>query len=177
MTRVQLEHVLRAAGTIADDTELIVLGSQALLGAFPDAPPALRVSVEVDLYPKNHPERADLVDGCIGEGSPFHATFGYYAQGVDASTATLPDGWQLRLIPVHNANTAGVTGWCLEPHDLVISKLIAGREKDRSYATEAARHGLIESSALEARLAVTTLDDARRRLVLAAIRALPGHAR
>ena len=76
MTRAQLEHVIRAAATIADDDEIIVIGSQAILGQFPDASGALTVSDEADVYPKNLPERADLIDGSIGEGSPFHETFG-----------------------------------------------------------------------------------------------------
>ena len=129
MKRPQLEHLIRACTQIADDDELIVIGSQAILGQYPDAPSSLLVSVEADVYPKNHPERADLIDGSIGEGSPFHDTFGYYAQGVGETTATLPAGWKERLVAVRNDNTRGATGWCLEPHDLVLSKLVAGREK------------------------------------------------
>ena len=71
-----------------------------------------------------------LIDGAIGELSAFHQSFGYYAHGVDETTATLPAGWAERLVPIHNENTAGATGWCLEVHDLAISKLVAGRERD-----------------------------------------------
>lgn len=46
--------------------------------------------MEADVYPRNKPELADLIDGSIGEGSPFHTSFGYYAQGVGADTAVLP---------------------------------------------------------------------------------------
>jgi hypothetical protein len=135
MTRAQLEHLIRAAADIADDDELIVVGSQAILGQFPDAPPAMRVSVEADLFPRNRPERADLIDGSIGEGSPFHATYGYDAQGVDETTATLPAGWRDRLVPVRNASTRGATGWCLEVHDLLPSSMfIFTRSCWRAYA-------------------------------------------
>jgi hypothetical protein len=65
MTRQQLEHLIRDAAVIADDDELVVIGSQSILGQYPDAPATLLVSVEADLYPKNHPERADLIDGTI----------------------------------------------------------------------------------------------------------------
>ncbi len=37
MTRAQLEHIIRAAATIADDDEIVVLGSQAVLGQFQGA--------------------------------------------------------------------------------------------------------------------------------------------
>lgn len=107
MTREQLEHVIRAASTIAADDEIVVIGSQSILAQFPHAPAELRVSTEADVYPKNHPERADLIDGSIGELSPFHDTFGYYAQGVSEGTAILPAGWQgrlsVRLRPQHRA--------------------------------------------------------------------------
>lgn len=165
MTRAQLEHVIRAAAHIADDDELIVVGSQAVLGQFPDAPPALLVSEEADVFPKNKPERADLIDGTIGELSPFHETFGYYAHGVSEETAVLPDGWKDRLVPLYSDNTRGATGWCLEIHDLVISKLVAGREKDLDYAQEAARHGLLYEKALRDRLAGTHLLPEIRTLV------------
>ena len=125
MTRDELEHVIRAAADIAQDDDIVVIGSQAVLGQFPDAPPSLRISVEADVYPRHRPERADVIDGSIGEGSPFHATYGYYAQGVGEETAVLPAGWRERLVPVCNANTRGATGWCLEVHDLLISKAVS----------------------------------------------------
>ena len=86
MRRRDLEHIIRAAADIADDDEIIIIGSQAILGQYPDAPAELCVSV-ADVYPKNKPERADLIDGSIGEGSPFHDAYGYYAQGVGETTA------------------------------------------------------------------------------------------
>jgi hypothetical protein len=41
MTRGELEHVLRAAGAITGVSRWVVVGSQAILGAWPDAPPEL----------------------------------------------------------------------------------------------------------------------------------------
>lgn len=174
MTRAQLEHLIRAAGDIASDDEIVVIESQAILGQFPDAPASLLVSAEADIFPKNHPERADLVDGSIGEGSPFHETYGYYAQGVGEETAVLPSGWKDRLIAVHNANTRGVTGWTLEVHDLLVSKYVAGREKDRVFCKEALRHRLADGAVLLQRLRETALAADRAALVEAAIRADTG---
>src|SRR6266403_1121897 len=162
MTRADLEHVFRAAADIASDDDIVIIDSQAILGQFPDAPPSLRVSVEADVYPRNHPERADLIDGTIGEGSPFHEAYGYYAQGVGETTAVLPAGWQERLIVVRNANTRGATGWCLEINDLTIAKAVAGREKDRQFVVDVLANGLADRATLETRLAATALDDATR---------------
>ena len=128
MKRRDLEHIIRAACTIADDDELVIVGSQAILGQFPDAPGDLLVSMEADVYPKHFPERADLVDAAIGELSMFHETFGYYADGVGPDTAVLPSGWEDRLIAIRGPGTAGNTGWALEVHDLVVSKYVAARE-------------------------------------------------
>ncbi len=126
----------------------------------------MRVSMEVDLYPKNRPERWELIDGSIGEGSPFHTTYGYYAQGVDETTAVLPRGWKDRLIAVRNSNTRGVTGWCLEPHDLVLSKCVAGREKDVRFLKDALAAKIVTSSALEERIKDMAVDEAIERVLI-----------
>jgi hypothetical protein len=165
MKRAQLEHIIGAASTIAEDYEIIVVGSQAILGQFPDAPPEMCVSTEADVFPVHLPERSDLIDGSIGEGSPFHETFGYYAQGVDETTAVVPRGWRERLVPIRGPLTRGATGLCLEVHDLLISKLVAGREKDLEFAAVAARHGMASRKVLDERLAETELDARLRPLV------------
>ena len=82
----------------------------------------------------------------------FHETFGYYAHGVDETTAILPIGWQERLVRVENENTRGNIGWCLDPHDLAISKLVAGREKDLSFIASLIRHGMVSEAILRERL-------------------------
>lgn len=167
--RSELEHLIRAAGAIAGDAQIVVIGSQSVLGQFPDAPPTLLASMEADVYPLNRPDLADLVDGSIGEGSFFHEQYGYYAQGVSESTAVLPAGWKKRLVRVSNANTGGVAGLCLEIHDLAISKYTAGREKDLEFTRALVRHGMTRRATLLARAAATRLDPARRRLVQARI--------
>jgi hypothetical protein len=160
--RADLEHLIRASADIADDDEIVVLGSQAILGQFPDAPEELLRSNEADVYPKNRPERWELIDGSIGELSPFHDTFGYYAQGVEEEVASLPAGWKDRLVPVSNPNTRGATGLCLEVHDLLVAKLVAGREKDMEFVRVAIEHGLADLETLRSRLASTEVNEARR---------------
>lgn len=169
MTREQLEHLIRAAAVIADDDEIVVIGSQAILGQFPEAPESMRVSVEADLFPRNHPERADVLEGSIGELSPFHETFGYYAQGVGEETARLPQGWQDRLIIIQNENTRGAKGLCLEVHDLLVSKTIAGREKDLAFLQAAARHRMADPEILIRRLATVEVEPEVREAARTAI--------
>jgi hypothetical protein len=69
MKRQELEHIVRAAAGITGEKEFIVLGSQSILGKFLDAPHSLRHSMEVDIYPREHPELAELINGCLGEFS------------------------------------------------------------------------------------------------------------
>jgi hypothetical protein len=153
MTRAQLEHILRAAGAITEEREIVVLGSQAILGTFPDAPAELRRSMEADAFPLGAPEKADLIDGTIGELSPFHETYGYYAHGIGPESAALPDGWRERLVRVHTPATQGVTGLCLAPEDVAASKLAAGREKDHEFVEALLRHRLVEIALLRTRVA------------------------
>ncbi len=153
MRRAELEHVIRAAAAIVEDDEIVVIGGQAILGQFPDAPASLLVSREADVYPRNHPERAVEIDGSLGDGSYFDSTYGYFAHAVGPETATLPSGWESRLVSISNENTGGATGLCLEVHDLLISKCVAGRERDWEFAEEAIRHGLADPDELRRRVA------------------------
>ncbi|MCH7822319.1 MAG: hypothetical protein IIA07_09895 [Proteobacteria bacterium] len=157
MQRSELEHIIRASGDVAQDDEIVIIGSQSILGQFPDAPVRLLMSMEADVYPKHRPELADKIDGAIGEGSRFHELHGYYAQGVGPETAVLPMGWSDRLVKVKNENTAGITGLCLEVHDLAISKIVAGRHKDVEFIRELIRHKMIREDVMRTRLAKTDL--------------------
>jgi hypothetical protein len=165
MTRQQLEHVVRAAGAITDERKILVLGSQSILGAFPHPPDSLTVSREADVCPVNDPAKADLISGAIGEVSQFDSTFGYYAHGLPPTACPLPQGWEQRLVPFHNANTRGVTALCLAPLDLASSKLVAGRDKDKEFVAEMLRHQLIEEQSLKERI-VLFEEAAQRRTAL-----------
>ena len=161
MNRAALEHILRAAAAVANERDIVVIGSQAVLGQFPDAPESLLASIEADVFPRHSPDKSLLIDGAIGELSMFHQTFGYYAHGVDDTTATLPAGWAERLVPIHNENTAGATGWCLEIHDLAISKLVAGRDKDISFLRVLLREHMAHAALLRDRLRTLTVSPDR----------------
>ena len=98
------------------------------------------------------------VEGVLGEFSPFHEMYSYYAQGVSLSTAKLPAGWQERLVPYDMRSAHPARAMCLDPHDLVISKLVAMREKDREFAMALLDAGLIQIDVLRER--VTDVPDA-----------------
>ncbi len=155
MTRDQLAHILRAAARIANDDEVIVIGSQAILGSFDedDLPEPAHASIEADVFFANDPDLAktNSVDGHLGEDSQFHETFGYYAQGCDVTTATLPTGWQDRLVRFTPPAAQGASGLCLERHDLALSKLLAHREKDTEFVAALLDAGLVQVGVLRSR--------------------------
>ena len=152
MNRVELEHLIHAAADITGD-EIVVIGSQAILGQFPSAPASLLRSMEADLYPRNDPERAVEIDGAIGDGSLFHETYGYYAHGVGPETPWAPAGWEGRMlrleIPPLPRSRRPVTAWFLEVHDLALAKLAAGREKDVEFVSEALKAELVDVGRLQ----------------------------
>jgi hypothetical protein len=157
MKREQLEHIIRASCAITGQSEIVIIGSQSILGQFPNAPRELLASMEADVFPRHRPDLAINIDGAIGERSIFHETFGYWAHGVGEETATLPARWRERLVPVHNENTGGGTGLCLEAHDLAASKLAAGREKDLSFVKDMLRTHVVDPRELTRRIATMPL--------------------
>jgi hypothetical protein len=162
MKRDELEHVLRAAGAITGISTWVIVGSQAILGALPDAPREVLLSEEVDLYAPENESASELVDGSIGERSPFHESFGYYAHGVGEETAILPSRWRERAISIQTPATGGVTGICPEPVDLAISKLAAWREKDQEFVRVLVQRKLVTVDAIRGRLDEVDDETAKR---------------
>ncbi len=167
MTRSQLEHAIRAACIIADDTELIIFGSQSILGQYPNPPADLTTSIEVDVQPVNNPDAVIKIDGALGEMSPFHSAHGFYVHGVGIEAATLAAGWKERTIQVSDpVGTHGKIGYCLEAHDLAASKLVAYREKDRNFVRVLLNEKMVSPRTLNERLRQLPIEnDVKERLV------------
>jgi hypothetical protein len=129
-----------------------VIGSQAILGSYSEDELPLEAirSIEADVAFRVDPDesKADQVDGAIGEGSSFHSMYSYYAQGVSVSTAVLPAGWEERVVAYERADALPSHPVCLERHDLVVSKLVAGREKDLEFATALISARLVDPDVL-----------------------------
>ena len=172
MKRAEFEHAIRAAAAVLGVREVLVIGSQALHASVAGELPAeASRSVEVDVAAMGGDAEgalADLIDGSIGEASMFHARFGYYAQGVVETTAVLPAGWRKRLVRFESPGTNGVVAWCLEPHDLWVSKAIASRPKDLEFCRALLTMALVTAGRLRQRLARVSGLDARVRAAASA---------
>ncbi len=173
MRRDQLEHAIRTACQIIGRPEVVVVGSQSILGTYreDELPADATMSVEVDILPmaadnEETARLADLIEGVAGEFSPFEELHGFSIDGVDLETSALPAGWRDRLVKVQNANTAApsgdpqFTGWCLDKEDLCVAKLCALREKDRNFVIALLHAGLVDPAIITARL--PTVEDRYR---------------
>ena len=161
MKKQHVDHVLRAAGDITGEKEFLIIGSQALHAKHPNLVDRIFPSNEVDLVATKNAERTELLNE-IGLDSPFHETFGYYADPVDERTAILPEGWRNRLVRLPPGNTNGVVGLCLDPHDLAIAKYAVRREKDVLFTRELARRGITSRKRLLTLLGKAPVDPALR---------------
>lgn len=159
MTRQQLLDLLRAALPPEQGVQIVIVGSQSVLGAHPDRelPERATMSMEADvMYRRNgvfDNDLTEMADAVFGEGSDFHTREGVYLQGVDEMTCVLPDGWEARLVTLavlparvwaDGRSSGDVPVLCLDPHDLAVAKLAAGRPKDVEFV-----HALIRSGHLD----------------------------
>lgn len=115
-------------------------------------PQIMEQSGELDIFPLRKPALADLIDGAIGEGSVFHETYGYYAQGVGPETAKLPAGWQERAVHMSSPDMNKAIAIAPEIHDICASKAIANRPKDRDYIAAAIAAKIVDPSTLLSRI-------------------------
>lgn len=141
-----------------------------MLGPVPNPENIFVASMEADIYPLKSPELADKIDGAIGEASPFHEMYGYYAQGVGPDTAVLPSGWIDRVHKVQNSNTNGRVGYCLDTLDLFLSKAMAGREKDRKFCMALLNYGYVTLEQALDLVPTMPLDSDEQRKLRASIR-------
>ena len=153
MRRDEFRDALRRAAEITGDHDLVIIGSQSIHGAFAPAvlPAAAVASGEVDIMAA-HDVEGDKIWLIAGRGGGWGDQV--EIDGVDITTATLPQRWTERLIPFPlGDNPDCVIGWCLDPHDLVVSKAVAGREKDSEFIKALVDTDLIDPTISLERLA------------------------
>jgi hypothetical protein len=158
-----LEHgVLAVAAHFGTDI-VYVIGSQALLVTRDDIARELRFSEEIDIYAGNRLtweaehaglEASEEIFGLFGEGSEFHAAFGFFLDGVDETTARLPPDWTDRAVSKSFRNGEGKQVTAIAPcaADLVAAKLVRGDEKDLAFAAGCIRAGLARNADIKSAL-------------------------
>lgn len=142
MNREQFDRIVRSVAAITGEADVLVIGSQAILGSHRDIDDdVLTRSMDLDVGPLDGSDRnLQEIAGALGIMSLFEqSNEGAYADPVAAEElAVLGPGWRERLIRVEGANLATPSGvqavaWCLHPNDILVSKYAAGRRKDIEY--------------------------------------------
>lgn len=77
---------------------------------------------------------------------------------MEVSTATLPKRWRNRLVHLKlDRDDTGIKAYCIEPHDLAVAKLAAGRDKDRIFIRALLDRGLLDPATVGKRITATSV--------------------
>lgn len=160
MNRNNVGQLLIAASEVTPWRDFVIIGSLSVLGAVEEPPDDMIASIDVDLYPRDDPAGAGDIGRALGLGSRFEAEHGIYADPVSPQLATLPEGWETRLVTVKFGRE--VTGWFLDPHDAAVSKYARGEPRDRRWIRAGLRAGVLRWDRLDRRLFDTVMETDER---------------
>jgi hypothetical protein len=127
MKRTLLDELLREVERITGERDLVMIGSQVIHAAATDVPAEVVMSRECDLLFDESDPVTGAIDASLGPESERAAELLVHVDTVSSSFPFLAPGWEQRLVPF---GPAAPHVRCLEIHDLVLSKLAAGRLKD-----------------------------------------------
>lgn len=133
MRKEQLFDLVRRVSKLTNISEPKIVGSHSLFAVTDRVPAIVSQSVEADfLLSEGGIAAIQIVNNELGVTSNFYDNYGYHADGLGLATVVLVPGWQERLQPLKD-ESGNVVAQCLEPHDVAVSKLMAGREKDFTF--------------------------------------------
>lgn len=158
MTRDDLRRLFSRARALCGETDYVVIGSLSALGYSAEPPARMALSIDVDTWCKNHPDRIFDLAGALGEGSVFDREHRYYLDPVSPRIATLPAGWEARLVRIELES--GLAAWFLEPNDAAVSKYARMEPRDREWIRAGLKAGILSLPILEARFRQTAFLDA-----------------
>jgi len=156
--RADLRRLFAEARRLSGETDFVVIGSLAALGHADTVPARMAVSLDVDAYGRNDPDRIFDLAPALGQGSPFEVEHGYYLDPVSPRVATLPEGWESRLVRIELE--PGLAAWFLEPNDAAVSKYARMEPRDREWIRAGLDAGILSLPIIEARFAETSFLDA-----------------
>lgn len=130
MQREQLHELLTRAAEVCARLEFIDFGSQSVHACTAAPPAEVLVFVECDIWFHDEPQVASRLPAELGKDSAFAKTTGVYADPLPPDLPLLPAGWQQRL---RDLMIGDIRVRCLEIHDLIVTKLAAGRLKDYEF--------------------------------------------
>lgn len=158
MKREDLARLFAEARRIIGETDYVVMGSLSVLGHADDVPSRMAASVDVDAFGKKDPGRIFELAKALGQGSRFEAEHGYYLDPISPRVATLPEGWEARLVRIELA--LDLVAWFLEPNDAAVSKYARLEPRDREWIRPGLEAGILSLAIIDRRFADTTFLDA-----------------
>lgn len=158
MKRDDLRRLFAQARRLSGETDYVVIGSLAALGHASDLPPRMAMSLDVDAFGKSDPPRIFELAAALGQGSAFEAEHGYYLDPVSPRVATLPEGWEERLIRIELE--PGLAAWFLEPNDAAVSKYARMELRDREWIRAGLQARILSLPIIETRFRQTAFFDA-----------------
>lgn len=167
MNREQLHALLSEARKQVQHAEFVIVGSLAILGAVAEPPRTMVVSIDVDTYLKNDPQRTGELMQALGQGSAFEDEHGYYLDPVSPNLPSFPEGWQDRLVQI---DFGDVKAFFVEANDVAVSKYMRGEDRDMRWLLAGLKAGLIDLDVIERRVSSAPALDgeltaARKRIV------------
>lgn len=167
MNREDIGRLLYEAWRLTHHEDFVIIGSLSILGAVRNPPVSMTGSIDVDLYPKNDPNRASEIADALGLGSDFERMYGYYADAVSPMLPTLPEGWYERLVPVEFES--GIRAWFLEPQDAAISKYARSEPRDRDWIRAGLEARILSLPTIDYRMRETVMETDERQRARTAI--------
>lgn len=157
MRRDDLRRLFARAREICGETDYVVMGSLAVLGHAGEVPARMAASIDVDAYTRHDPGRVFGLAPALGQGSPFEMEHGYYLDPISPAVATLPPGWEERLVRIQLG--PDLAAWFLEPHDAAVSKYARMEPRDREWIRPGLSAGILSLAVLDARFGATSFVD------------------
>jgi len=149
LNREQLHALLSEARQQVQHAEFVIVGSLAILGAVAEPPRTMVMSIDVDTYLKNDPQRTGELVQALGQGSAFEDEHGYYLDPVSPNLPSFPAGWQDRLVQI---DFGDVKAFFVEANDVAVSKYMRGEDRDLRWLLAGLKAGLIDLDVIERRV-------------------------
>jgi hypothetical protein len=156
-TLIHLAQELRA---LAPELRFIVFGSTSAFGSFPELGATVESyeqTLDADFVPDPLTEDVyQLLDRSLGKDSLFRRENGYYAD-INGPRAfeCFPADFRERLVPLQGCPNV----FTLEPNDMAVAKLIAGRDKDVKLLSILLARGCLDEVIIRTRLWKIEMDD------------------
>jgi len=155
MNRAKLDRLLKAAAHRSKQNRFVLVGSAAVLGRGKNIPADMLQTNEIDIYA---PDAEDIegvsedLSAFLGDGTAFADANQCHVDGVSPKTSRMPSDWLSRTVEYTSSGCPGVAAIVPDLNDIAIAKMIAWRDKDKTWLAAGARHMLVDAATMHSRI-------------------------